>query len=64
MKKYLVQFEKSEQITEDSWRIARPSLEVDASITLEDILKWVVSKNGNRLPEKIEIREIDVLINR
>lgn len=59
--KYLVQFEKSEQITEDSWRISRPSLEVDVDETLADILKWVISKNSNRMPEKIEIRELNVI---
>jgi hypothetical protein len=58
---YLVQFEKSVQITEDSWRAERISLEVDENANLKDILKWAVSQNGKRLPTKIELTELQVL---
>lgn len=61
MKTYLVQFEKSEQFTEDSWRVCRPSLEVDIDTRMQEILKWAVEKNGGRLPQKIEIMDIEKL---
>ena len=60
IKKYLIQFEKTEQVTEDSWRIIRPSLEVDSDEKLEDIIKWVLSKN-HRFPSKLEIIELETL---
>jgi hypothetical protein len=58
---YLVQFEKSVQITEDSWRIEKPSLEVDGHANLEEILKWAVFRNGGKLPHKVEVMELQVL---
>lgn len=59
--KYLVQFEQSTQVTEDSWRIQRPSLEVHADRPLIEVLKWAIRANNGKMPEKIEIRELNTL---
>lgn len=59
--RYLVQFEQSTQITEDSWRVIRPSLEVYEHVQLRDIIKWATDNNKGRTPDQIEIRELQSL---
>ena len=40
MNEYVVTFETGEQITEDSWRVAHPSLKVTDGTTIGEIREW------------------------
>lgn len=57
----LIQFERSVQITEDSWRVKRISKVVSENTQLIDILKWAIRANEMKMPDKLEILQISEL---
>jgi hypothetical protein len=60
MKKYVASFEISEQVTEDSWRLKRYSLEIDGTKTLSEIENWIRSKGFKGLTD-IQLSELEQL---
>lgn len=57
----IIQFEKSVQITEDSWRVVRKSLKVHNDTTVMDIRKWAIKENEGREPDTLFILKASVI---
>lgn len=41
-RKYIAQFETTEQISPDDFRVERPALEVDEETTIGEIRAWII----------------------
>lgn len=53
---YLIQYERTEQVSEDSWRIRRESLVCHETTQIQEIIKWATD-NG-KIPAVIEILQV------
>lgn len=62
MIEFIAQFQKSQQITEDSWEIVTPTLKVTESTTVGEILKWY-SKHLPRSPMDVKIIQLAFIDN-
>ena len=45
--RFIAQYKDSHQITEDSWKIVNPTLQVSLNTTIEDIYEWFKKQNNN-----------------
>lgn len=62
MKKYIVSIEKSEQVTEDIWKLKRYNLEIKPETTVAEILKWASKFNGgNDYQNEISLSVLETL---
>lgn len=66
--KYVAMIQKSEQVTEDSWKLNTYLLDVCEDTTLSEIRDWVLKIRGIADPEKakfrldVEIRQVDSVL--
>ena len=58
-KKYIAQFQVGEQITEDSYKKVRPTLELTDKTTVGDIKKWYQKLDGSG---KMQVEIIEMFL--
>ena len=56
--KYIAQFERTEQVSEDSWRVRVKSAEISESTTIGEILNWYWKDNKIDDLREIMIRPV------